>query len=1749
MMRVYLVALCLVLRVNGQPFQYMRPAPPATQRFVSFPTFSSNQPMNMLNSPVFRYISRPPGITKQFRTFQPGNMQAFSPLVQRISTFTPAAVTFPNSQITGQSSHMRQFASHGYPLVGSNTNLGFGGVSARALPPTRNGGTWKVAIPANFRSMITSAASSIGPSQSESLFTGQEGTGSTSESQFIGQAGASIGTSGDFTSRGFTDTGIVPNNGLTSDQVSISGNGVVDQSGSTGLADGFSITDFTSSSANNIRSDGFSGTDIAPSSVNNIGSDDFSGIDNTASAVNNISPEIQDANYSIKRKASSATESKARKRLELKMKLERLKEERAAKKAAKRAARKAAKKAKHSTSRVATASTILGPSSNRHGHTSFTQSSSTFSSKDISSLRSKLKSGEIQLTPQVLANLMSLGKSYGLDAKTTQEIITDLIKSMKAGTFNIRSSGFNAEEASSFKQLHEKSLLLLASIAAHDAQSQPSSSTSHSLRSTNHQSRGTQGGNTNNFINILMGLGSQNGNSQRSSSFGSSGMNAEVIALLSQMQQSSVNPAVGSVQDSRQNELIALLKQLQMSQAGLSTGSGSTLGSAGETADIQSLLNQLAGATQVTSSAQGSAGENSDLAALLGVLQRSQSGTSIRADAAKGIWEQQVLTDLLSRTGQETGINDHQHITNSQLNSNGRQQPSDINGHGSVQGSWSSTSSSSLNSGSTTGGSAGTAQVPDLGFQKGSSDVGGDLSALLTQLQLTQTGTSSTQGGTNEHQHITNSQLTSNGRQQPSDINGHGSVQGSWSSTSSSSLNSGSTLGASAGTAQVPDLGFQKGSSDVGGDLSALLTQLQLTQTGTSSTQGSQLGGTLPNANVQNGQIGLAAGSSTANSEAEIMKLFEQLSQSGDGQQSTRNGIISRVSTLSSGPTQGSISDGTGESSGNSIHGSSFWKSQSGSSSHADRNGHHASSTKHISTNHGSHQGLESTGNQGTVNIITSTFTSQTGASSPDSGRSLTQNSLSNLNAGTHQGTGRSPASSSSSLSKIYRQTISNSNKGKASAQSSSKSRSSNKSSRSSKSSRTSKSSKRSRSSSERKSSSSKKRRTNTSEEVMKRTNRRQGSSKYNEHILLYNKGQRKRVRLSDLETKLRPLVSQKSDGLSEKEIQKVIDDIVYKLRMESAKRMQNEEADSFHLESTTLDGNRHLEFGHPMVTRAGVSGFQKNEGGQSAISNFEPSSMLLSTLATLVNHRDGGGIAQGSTTGTASASETTNIAGADNSGAATGISKPSGFLDSFFPVTQGQTGPSADPQYAGKMSAAEAFRIAAMSSLIGGSSVPTTPTTGGQTANTNSGSKTITTVTSTTGTNSGSAAGATGGSPKITNSGSMTSHTSGTNKASTNTIGSLDLSSIGASEPTQQAKQTSNVNTHETIITQTGIETSRSSQGSGGGIGSLDLSGIGPTSNIPAASSNQANMASSTSTSQLERFITSQNNQGPAGTMGGQEQRSSSQTNMISSAGGPTSNQEPNPRPYRPSGTAAATGAIANQGKTQRASELIDLIIANEMDTRNSIGGSSANQGMSGSVGNQARNDRLASAITDMITSNNALPSDTHTTTSIKMTTKGNTGGLSAAEPIYTTNTGSGANGGAAQNTLDQTSRTAAALTDIITTANSPAGPNHSNNMASVLADLIATSPQYKQGTGTGGANTNSHRNVASMFASAHSSGTGHEMAGHGVTHNMAGAGANLNMAGGNLNTVGFRTNPDYNRAVSSTNGQATQGSPTPVV
>ncbi|XP_021373330.1 hornerin-like isoform X9 [Mizuhopecten yessoensis] len=1664
MMRVYLVALCLVLRVNGQPFQYMRPAPPATQRFVSFPTFSSNQPMNMLNSPVFRYISRPPGITKQFRTFQPGNMQAFSPLVQRISTFTPAAVTFPNSQITGQSSHMRQFASHGYPLVGSNTNLGFGGVSARALPPTRNGGTWKVAIPANFRSMITSAASSIGPSQSESLFTGQEGTGSTSESQFIGQAGASIGTSGDFTSRGFTDTGIVPNNGLTSDQVSISGNGVVDQSGSTGLADGFSITDFTSSSANNIRSDGFSGTDIAPSSVNNIGSDDFSGIDNTASAVNNISPEIQDANYSIKRKASSATESKARKRLELKMKLERLKEERAAKKAAKRAARKAAKKAKHSTSRVATASTILGPSSNRHGHTSFTQSSSTFSSKDISSLRSKLKSGEIQLTPQVLANLMSLGKSYGLDAKTTQEIITDLIKSMKAGTFNIRSSGFNAEEASSFKQLHEKSLLLLASIAAHDAQSQPSSSTSHSLRSTNHQSRGTQGGNTNNFINILMGLGSQNGNSQRSSSFGSSGMNAEVIALLSQMQQSSVNPAVGSVQDSRQNELIALLKQLQMSQAGLSTGSGSTLGSAGETADIQSLLNQLAGATQVTSSAQGSAGENSDLAALLGVLQRSQSGTSIRADAAKGIWEQQVLTDLLSRTGQETGINDHQHITNSQLNSNGRQQPSDINGHGSVQGSWSSTSSSSLNSGSTTGGSAGTAQVPDLGFQKGSSDVGGDLSALLTQLQLTQTGTSSTQ-----------------------------------------------------------------------------------------------------------------AGSSTANSEAEIMKLFEQLSQSGDGvsdaklvslierlsqlqkgvsqgsisegQQSTRNGIISRVSTLSSGPTQGSISDGTGESSGNSIHGSSFWKSQSGSSSHADRNGHHASSTKHISTNHGSHQGLESTGNQGTVNIITSTFTSQTGASSPDSGRSLTQNSLSNLNAGTHQGTGRSPASSSSSLSKIYRQTISNSNKGKASAQSSSKSRSSNKSSRSSKSSRTSKSSKRSRSSSERKSSSSKKRRTNTSEEVMKRTNRRQGSSKYNEHILLYNKGQRKRVRLSDLETKLRPLVSQKSDGLSEKEIQKVIDDIVYKLRMESAKRMQNEEADSFHLESTTLDGNRHLEFGHPMVTRAGVSGFQKNEGGQSAISNFEPSSMLLSTLATLVNHRDGGGIAQGSTTGTASASETTNIAGADNSGAATGISKPSGFLDSFFPVTQGQTGPSADPQYAGKMSAAEAFRIAAMSSLIGGSSVPTTPTTGGQTANTNSGSKTITTVTSTTGTNSGSAAGATGGSPKITNSGSMTSHTSGTNKASTNTIGSLDLSSIGASEPTQQAKQTSNVNTHETIITQTGIETSRSSQGSGGGIGSLDLSGIGPTSNIPAASSNQANMASSTSTSQLERFITSQNNQGPAGTMGGQEQRSSSQTNMISSAGGPTSNQEPNPRPYRPSGTAAATGAIANQGKTQRASELIDLIIANEMDTRNSIGGSSANQGMSGSVGNQARNDRLASAITDMITSNNALPSDTHTTTSIKMTTKGNTGGLSAAEPIYTTNTGSGANGGAAQNTLDQTSRTAAALTDIITTANSPAGPNHSNNMASVLADLIATSPQYKQGTGTGGANTNSHRNVASMFASAHSSGTGHEMAGHGVTHNMAGAGANLNMAGGNLNTVGFRTNPDYNRAVSSTNGQATQGSPTPVV
>ncbi|XP_021373321.1 uncharacterized transmembrane protein DDB_G0289901-like isoform X8 [Mizuhopecten yessoensis] len=1685
MMRVYLVALCLVLRVNGQPFQYMRPAPPATQRFVSFPTFSSNQPMNMLNSPVFRYISRPPGITKQFRTFQPGNMQAFSPLVQRISTFTPAAVTFPNSQITGQSSHMRQFASHGYPLVGSNTNLGFGGVSARALPPTRNGGTWKVAIPANFRSMITSAASSIGPSQSESLFTGQEGTGSTSESQFIGQAGASIGTSGDFTSRGFTDTGIVPNNGLTSDQVSISGNGVVDQSGSTGLADGFSITDFTSSSANNIRSDGFSGTDIAPSSVNNIGSDDFSGIDNTASAVNNISPEIQDANYSIKRKASSATESKARKRLELKMKLERLKEERAAKKAAKRAARKAAKKAKHSTSRVATASTILGPSSNRHGHTSFTQSSSTFSSKDISSLRSKLKSGEIQLTPQVLANLMSLGKSYGLDAKTTQEIITDLIKSMKAGTFNIRSSGFNAEEASSFKQLHEKSLLLLASIAAHDAQSQPSSSTSHSLRSTNHQSRGTQGGNTNNFINILMGLGSQNGNSQRSSSFGSSGMNAEVIALLSQMQQSSVNPAVGSVQDSRQNELIALLKQLQMSQAGLSTGSGSTLGSAGETADIQSLLNQLAGATQVTSSAQGSAGENSDLAALLGVLQRSQSGTSIRADAAKGIWEQQVLTDLLSRTGQETGINDHQHITNSQLNSNGRQQPSDINGHGSVQGSWSSTSSSSLNSGSTTGGSAGTAQVPDLGFQKGSSDVGGDLSALLTQLQLTQTGTS--------------------------------------------------------------------------------------------STQGSQLGGTLPNANVQNGQIGLAAGSSTANSEAEIMKLFEQLSQSGDGvsdaklvslierlsqlqkgvsqgsisegQQSTRNGIISRVSTLSSGPTQGSISDGTGESSGNSIHGSSFWKSQSGSSSHADRNGHHASSTKHISTNHGSHQGLESTGNQGTVNIITSTFTSQTGASSPDSGRSLTQNSLSNLNAGTHQGTGRSPASSSSSLSKIYRQTISNSNKGKASAQSSSKSRSSNKSSRSSKSSRTSKSSKRSRSSSERKSSSSKKRRTNTSEEVMKRTNRRQGSSKYNEHILLYNKGQRKRVRLSDLETKLRPLVSQKSDGLSEKEIQKVIDDIVYKLRMESAKRMQNEEADSFHLESTTLDGNRHLEFGHPMVTRAGVSGFQKNEGGQSAISNFEPSSMLLSTLATLVNHRDGGGIAQGSTTGTASASETTNIAGADNSGAATGISKPSGFLDSFFPVTQGQTGPSADPQYAGKMSAAEAFRIAAMSSLIGGSSVPTTPTTGGQTANTNSGSKTITTVTSTTGTNSGSAAGATGGSPKITNSGSMTSHTSGTNKASTNTIGSLDLSSIGASEPTQQAKQTSNVNTHETIITQTGIETSRSSQGSGGGIGSLDLSGIGPTSNIPAASSNQANMASSTSTSQLERFITSQNNQGPAGTMGGQEQRSSSQTNMISSAGGPTSNQEPNPRPYRPSGTAAATGAIANQGKTQRASELIDLIIANEMDTRNSIGGSSANQGMSGSVGNQARNDRLASAITDMITSNNALPSDTHTTTSIKMTTKGNTGGLSAAEPIYTTNTGSGANGGAAQNTLDQTSRTAAALTDIITTANSPAGPNHSNNMASVLADLIATSPQYKQGTGTGGANTNSHRNVASMFASAHSSGTGHEMAGHGVTHNMAGAGANLNMAGGNLNTVGFRTNPDYNRAVSSTNGQATQGSPTPVV
>ncbi|XP_060082108.1 serine-rich adhesin for platelets-like [Ylistrum balloti] len=566
------------------------------------------------------------------------------------------------------------------------------------------------------------------------------------------------------------------------------------------------------------------------------------------------------------------------------------------------------------------------------------------------------------------------------------------------------------------------------------------------------------------------------------------------------------------------------------------------------------------------------------------------------------------------------------------------------------------------------------------------------------------------------------------------------------------------------------------------------------------------------------------------------------------------------------------------------------------------------------------------------------------------------------------------------------------------------------------------------------KSSRSKSSRSRNSSSERKSSASKSSRSGKTEYIMLYNKGEQKRVRLSDLRRKLLPLVQQKSGHQSEAEIESVVYDIIKKLRLESAKRMRSKDSDSF------LLGGRLIEFDNPVGTRAGVSGDLANQASsagavdQSAISNFTPSDVLMNTITELVNHRDVPNTASGSATAPASPTPNTDLTRAANS---VSEAAPSGFLDSFFTIQQGQIGVPADSRMKGEMSAADAFRFAAMTSLMG-ENPPLKEVTGEAATNTNSGSATVT-LNSNTGTQASTASG----SSTSTNSGSMAVHASSGPVTSSNHANTI-------------ATQTSNVHTNQPTLSSSGIETTHLAHGT---------LGIGNTMESP-----------------------SQHQQGDAGSINSQEQMTSTNINAISDI---TSHQTPDNMQWIPQGTADATTSGTDPATVQQASKLIDLIIANEMTHQNALGG--AHQASGGNIDSTSA-DMMASLLADQVM----------------------------------------AKSGQSPN---------AALTDALSNVNSQTGQDSINKVASVLADLIAISPQNMQGTGSA-VNTMSHGDSgASMFENTHNAGHVQHMSGAGISHDIAGEGQNQNMAG-------FTNNQDFNMAVSSAHGQASsQGSPTPVV
>ncbi|XP_069104385.1 serine-rich adhesin for platelets-like isoform X2 [Argopecten irradians] len=391
--------------------------------------------------------------------------------------------------------------------------------------------------------------------------------------------------------------------------------------------------------------------------------------------------------------------------------------------------------------------------------------------------------------------------------------------------------------------------------------------------------------------------------------------------------------------------------------------------------------------------------------------------------------------------------------------------------------------------------------------------------------------------------------------------------------------------------------------------------------------------------------------------------------------------------------------------------------------------------------------------------------------------------------------------------------------------------------------------------SSEKQSSSSKQSRQSKKQQLINKM-KAQGSTQKEQYILLFNEGKTKRVSLTDLRKKLRPLVMSKGEYTTEEGISKGINEIVQKLRIESQRRMETGSGDT----DTFVINGMHIEYDHP--ARAGSTGLSPRgvaRGGPidpATISNFSPSQVLKNTLAALVGQR----------------SVTPESPATGNSLTETGTQNQ--FLDSFFSMPQEQGGQTAD------MSAAQAFRIAAASSLLG--QIPPSVDTHTSPNKMGTGSTTSTTVISSSGTQNN---------PPGTTGGSNTKHVS---------ITSQTTSSTGSPA--------------NTVYHQTGSSPAKQ-----------------PAVMIP----------DQTSATQLA-----------------------------------TESQ------YGPGAPVEATLSGVKSNTAHQASDLINFIIANEAAHQNTAVVNSLNQDVKGAGVNTARNNMLASTITDIITSDPAVTSNSQSGT-----------------------------------------------------------------------------------------------------------------------------------------------------------------------